>query len=385
MSANPLNNPELKAEINGSTNKAQQTGETNTPQPATEPETLSVLNRPIRKIGGGGVLQYPVDLDTDIQDYFEIQIFKYRKASRLPSATRETENSVAGFSRFSNQRGLRQNQRLQELQSTIQLPIPNSVKDNNVVGWGEGEMSGIQGDLMNSIATSLLDQNELGEGNRDNQIKNIFNSIKGAVGGSFDAAKELVDNPVIRRRKTLSLINAATSQLGVGIDVTQALSRFGVVENPNLELLLKGPSLRSFSFNIRFTPRSPEESRVIRMIIRAFKQHSAIKRNGQLGNNAFTGASGSTGEGNYLLGTPDVFKLRYIKAKTQKDIKGLNKFKTCALTGVSVDYTGESGRFSAYDEDSQPVTTIISLSFSELLPIYDTDYSEFTTDDDVGL
>ena len=375
---------ELQTEINQSRNLNQQTGETDTPQPATEPSTLPVLNRPIRKIGGGGVLQYPVDLDTDIQDYFEIQIFKYRKASRLPSATKETENSLSGFSSFSNQRGLRQNQRLQELQSTIQLPIPNSVKDNNVVGWGEGEMSGIQGDLMNSIATSLLNQNEL-DPEKDNQIKNIFNSIKGAAKGSFDAAKELVNNPVIRRRKTLSLINAATSQLGVGIDVTQALSRFGVVENPNLELLLKGPSLRSFSFNIRFTPRSPEESKVIRMIIRAFKQHSAIKRNGQLGNNAFINASGETSRGNYLLGTPDVFKLRYIKARTQKDIKGLNKFKTCALTGVSVDYTGESGRFSAYDEDSQPVTTIISLSFSELLPIYDTDYSEFTTDDDVGL
>ena len=32
---------------------------------------------PLRKIAGGRVLQYPIDLDTDIQDYFEIQIFKY--------------------------------------------------------------------------------------------------------------------------------------------------------------------------------------------------------------------------------------------------------------------------------------------------------------------
>lgn len=372
-----------QSEIKDTQNIAQQTGETDTPQPATEPSTLPVLNRPIRKIGGGGVLQYPVDLDTDIQDYFEIQIFKYRKASRLPSATKETENSLSGFSSFSNQRGLRQNQRLQELQSTIQLPIPNSVKDNNVVGWGEGEMSGIQGDIMDPIVRNLLNQ---GETNKGEDATTVAGAIKGAfdaTGDSLNAVKDLINIPAIRRRKTLSMINAATSQLGVGIDVTQALSRFGVVENPNLELLLKGPSLRSFSFNIRFTPRSPEESRVIRMIIRAFKQHSAIKRNGQLA--GFEGAKGASSEGNYLLGTPDVFKLRYIKAKTQKDIKGLNKFKTCALTGVSVDYTGESGRFSAYDEDSQPVTTIISLSFSELLPIYDTDYSEFTTDDDVGL
>ena len=53
---------------------------------------------------------------------------------------------------------------------------------------------------------------------------------------------------------------------------------------------------------------------------------------------------------------------------------------------MSVDYTGEAGRFAAYDDDSQPVTSIITLSFSELVPIYDTDYVEFALEDDnVGL
>ena len=31
------------------------------------------------------------------------------------------------------------------------------------------------------------------------------------------------------------------------------------------------------------------------------------------------------------------------------------------------------------------MTTIISLSFTELTPIYDQDYAEFTNDDDVGM
>ena len=118
------------------------------------------------------------------------------------------------------------------------------------------------------------------------------------------------------------------------------------------------------------------------MIIRVLKQHSAVKKNPQIGNNY----NAAQDEGsNFLLGTPDVFKLRYIKAKTQKDIKGLNKFKTCALKSVSVDYTGEAARFAAYNEDSQPVTTLVTLNFSELVPIYDEDYHEFTNDDDVGL
>ena len=156
----------------------------------------------------------------------------------------------------------------------------------------------------------------------------------------------------------------------------------GAIRNPNLELLFKGPSLRSFSFNIRLTPRDPDESKRVRMIIRALKQHSAAKRNPQI----FLEGGGQSDLGsNFLLGTPDVFKLRYIKARTQRDIKGLNKFKTCALNSIAVDYTGEIGRFAAYEEDSQPVTTIISLNFTELTPIYDEDYAEFTNDDDVGM
>ena len=90
----------------------------------SERDDFSFIKRP-RKIAGGGVLQYPIDLDTDIQDYFEIQIFKYRAAKRLPRINEDNENPASGFYARSNLRGLRQNQRLEELQSTIQLPIPN--------------------------------------------------------------------------------------------------------------------------------------------------------------------------------------------------------------------------------------------------------------------
>ena len=42
---------------------------------------------PLRKIAGGRVLQYPIDLDTDLQDHFEIPVFKYRPAGSLPDVT----------------------------------------------------------------------------------------------------------------------------------------------------------------------------------------------------------------------------------------------------------------------------------------------------------
>lgn len=351
----------------------------------SERDDFSFIKRP-RKIAGGGVLQYPIDLDTDIQDYFEIQIFKYRAAKRLPRINEDNENPASGFYARSNLRGLRQNQRLEELQSTIQLPIPNSVKDQNSVGWGGGEMSGVAGSILGPVTDVLFNQGGMNE-EQIKRTKDLREAIKSGaettvgainrIGDIFGGLGDVLKEKAVRRRNMLSMMNSLTRGIGVNINVNNAISRFGAVENPNLELLITGPALRSFSFTIRLTPRSPEESKKVRMIIRALKQSMAIKKGQQL----FEG--GSRG---LLLGTPDVYKLRYIKARTQNDIKGLNKFKTCALQNMSVDYTGEAGRFAAYDDDSQPVTSIITLSFSELVPIYDTDYVEFAREDDnVGL
>ena len=375
----------------------------------TNKKTKRPYRNPLRKIANGGVLQYPIDLDTDLQDYFEIQIFRYREAGGLPGIKQGNQGyekdkvkkfkrvnksfEQGGYLSASNRRGNRQNFRLQDLQSTIQLPIPPSLKDMNSVDFTGGTMSGLAAAMFGPTVQAFLGKKSTAEeafrNTRRGVIQNfrdkaseVLGNIIGVGGKTLENLGDAIDDKGFRRVTSLNAIAQAIGALGVSVDVDQAITRTsGAVRNPNLELLFKGPSLRSFNFNIRLTPRSPDESKRVRMIIRALKQHSAAKKNPQI----FSGdAEGELG-GNFLLGTPDVFKLRYIKARTQRDIKGLNKFKTCALTSMSVDYTGEIGRFAAYEEDSQPVTTIISLSFTELTPIYDQDYAEFTNDDDVGL
>ena len=360
-----------------------QSGSATTNKQESNNTPRSIRKRNIRKINGGRVLQYPIDIDTNLQDYFEMQVFRYRPAGRLPTLDSDTEeqkytdsSGMANYSRRFN----RQNLRLQDLQSTIQIPIPNSLKDMNAIGWGEGEMSGLMGTVGGPTMERLFGGKEDFEGG-------LFKNVRDTAGNTTDNLKKLFgDNAPMqqfRRRAALNMVAQAASTIGVSIDVNQAVTRInGTIINPNMELLFTGPSLRSFSFTIRFTPRSPEESKKIRMIIRVLKQHSAVKKNPQIADRY--NAAEDQGS-NFLLGTPDVFKLRYIKAKTQKDIKGLNKFKTCALKSVSVDYTGEAARFAAYNEDSQPVTTLVTLNFTELIPIYDEDYHEFTNDDDVGL
>ena len=376
---------------------------------STKENAPSTYRNPLRKIAGGGVLQYPIDLDTDLQDYFEIQIFNYRPARSLPSVgktnqdynpvgtkgpyTDTTKRGEAGYGAYysgANRRGNRQYFRLQDLQSTIQLPMPPSIKDMNAVDFAGGTMSGLAASLFVPTVNAFLggDGVETLDKQKVGALRATANAVLAGLQGAKDVATSTLSNLIDTGRDTaftrvagINAVAQAVAGLGVQIDVNQAITRVsGAVRNPNLELLFKGPSLRSFSFTIRLTPRDPDEAKRVRMIIRALKQHSAVKRSPQV----FANDRDNLGS-NFLLGTPDVFKLRYIKARTQKDIKGLNKFKTCALESISVDYTGEVGRFAAYEEDSQPVTTIISLSFTELAPIYDVDYSEFTTDDDVGL
>ena len=360
-----------------------QSGSSTTGKQEKQTKVRGRRKRNIRKINNGRVLQYPVDIDINLQDYFEIQVFRYRPAGRLPTLTSDTEeqkySDTSGMANYSR-RFNRQNLRLQDLQSTIQIPIPNSLKDNNAVGWGEKEISGLMGQIGGAGMERMFGGVKSGNENVGDALKQ---SGAAAFKGLWDLTSDSPGMAQFRRRTYLNAMASAAGAIGVNIDINQAITRInGTVINPNMELLFTGPSLRSFSFTIRFTPRSTEESERIRMIIRVLKQHSAVKKNPQIGDKL--NIAGDSG-GNFLLGTPDVFKLRYIKAKTQNDIKGLNKFKTCALKSVSVDYTGEAARFAAYNEDSQPVTTLVTLNFTELVPIYDEDYHEFTHDDDVGL
>jgi len=53
----------------------------------------------------------------------------------------------------------------------------------------------------------------------------------------------------------------------------------------------------------------------------------------------------------------------------------LNKFKLCALTNMSVNYTGDGVHATYYD--GTPISMQMDLSFSELTPIYNEDYDEY--------
>ena len=74
-----------------------------------------------------------------------------------------------------------------------------------------------------------------------------------------------------------------------------------------------------------------------------------------------------------FLGTPNIFRIQYRTAGGEI-IEGVNRIKPCAVTGTAVNYTPD-GVWSAYDK-GQPVSTVFTISMSELEPVYASDYTQ---------
>jgi hypothetical protein len=143
----------------------------------------------------------------------------------------------------------------------------------------------------------------------------------------------------------------------------------GAILNNNVELLFSGPSLRSFSFQFLFYPREPNEAKMVRKIIRAFKQAMSVKRSAT----------------SLLLKSPHTFAIQYMTAG-QKAHPYLNRFKECALTSCNVEYTPD-GTYMTYGgqepNDEKSMTAYrLSLTFQELEPLFDDEYG--SDDNNIG-
>ena len=105
------------------------------------------------------------------------------------------------------------------------------------------------------------------------------------------------------------------------------------------------------------TPRDEKEAETIRDIIRIFKHRMAPRRS-------------PTG---LFLQTPYIFKLKYIyNDKSNKNHRFLNKFKPCALTECTVNYTPEN-QYATLTNGSMTQYQL-GLAFNEIETIYASDY-----------
>jgi len=330
-------------------------------------------------------LVYPIDADFgNTQDYIQINQFTYK-----PINQDVFFGGVTGNAGSTLLNGLQNTSPKEKYLGLVKLPMPNQLQDSNNVAWGQDQLNaitaavagavfGVSGGGLDLMGDLLTGQRKLFGKPEDGQKLSLLGEIrdrfsKDSLNNTGSGIKSFIDklgsNSDARLLGRSVLGSAILNVAQFGVSPETALARgAGVVPNSNMQLLFNAPTLREFTFNWRLTARSREEAIRVKNIIRFFKQGMAVKKNNK----------NKTGEGSFFLGTPNIFDIHFKTSKQNYEILDRNdsvlRIKTCALTGVAVNYTPD-GMWNAY-EKGMPTSVLLSLRFGELEPIFDTDYEE---------
>jgi hypothetical protein len=293
----------------------------------------------------GDDLKYPLNLKSELQDVIRFSILEYS-----PSLAKENQ-SQGGTGSFGSTK-----KRVVTLDSGIPiisgskriggitLPVPSGISDGNTVSWQDDTLNQLQAEaakLANSYFTGGV---EAAKDQAGQSAEALAAATK--AGDAQTAVKSLFGS-------------AATAGGNV------AGRAYGAAFNNNLELLFSSPGLRTFSFQFSFYPRGKDEAIMVRRIIRAFKQSMSVKRS----------------KTSLLLKAPHTFAISYVTAGG-KAHPYLNRFKECALTSCSVDYTPD-GTYMTYGGEEKSMTAYrMTLQFQELEPLFDDEYGQ--DDSNVG-
>lgn len=294
------------------------------------PTFSSFTGRSYTRTKSSETMAYPIDIDTN-QDYLKISKYEYRRTGANAVNLSGPDDTSAG-----------------ELKGSIILPMPK-VSDSNGAEWGESDLNvfGVMGAGVFNLAAKLGQSSNIGD--IVNTFKDFGTFTQGALGTSVPGGAAILGSVVASQ---------ALKTAGITVAPDELLARAtGSVANPNAELLFQGPVLRDFGFSFLMIARSKPEGDMIRKIIKFLKEGAAPKYSDQA-----------------LLGTPDIFRLRYSSKK-------LNFFHDMALRTITVDYAPD-GYWAAYD-DSQPIACVMNLQFTEIKPVYDKDHRK-TAADSVG-
>ena len=312
-------------------------------------------------------LRYPYNLKIDRDtDYLDMKISNYvppglsigkpgtnefkdfpvfKKGEKLDDITSKLEGALAGGVALST--GSSKNT-FERPHTYICLPIPQSISDSISVSWGPDALDPLAA-FGTGLTAAALDTET---------------SARKIIEGLVSAA------PTALKGQTQAIIAAVSGKaygaLGGNVSATSLISRAtGQILNPNLELLFNGVELRSFPFTFEFISRNKIEAQTIKKIIRSLKKSMTAK------------SSSTTNSLGIFIDAPDVFQLSYRRGKSSHPF--LNKFKPMALTNMQLNYTA-SNTYATY-ADGTPIHIQMSLTFTELNPIYSEDYN----DDGIGV
>ena len=274
------------------------------------------------------LLRYPrQNLEAFGYDYIQIRAFDYE-----PSGLQTGKSLKLGF------KG--NNRRFSRHYETIQLPMQPQLSEATSVSWG--------GDSLNAVQAILA---RGAQGSAEAIASGDMEGVGRTAVQSFNELTAMAKDPGTKQA-------IAAYFAGQAVGVNNLVSRStGQVINPNLELLFQGPNLRVFNFNFTLTPRDPEEAVIVRKIVRSMKRNMTPQRSQEA----------------LFLKTPRIFELEYILGENNEQHPFMNKFKPCACTNFSVNYTPD-GSYMTYRGVPSMTSYTIAMSFGEIEPIYADEY-----------
>lgn len=281
------------------------------------------------------IVIYPKSLKSDQQDCIKFSMLQYTPSELKSQGSSESKSRVVSVSSGVPKIASR------DVLSTIVLPIPGGISDSNTVEWSADSISEFQQAFADIGSTAI----QSGPDAAADVAKDRTSSALSKDGGK--AAENTL---------TAKFTEAATKSANI------QQRKYGTIANPNLELLFTGPSLRTFNFTFRMSPRNKDDAEQVLKIIRYFKQGMSVKRDAS----------------SLILRSPHTFAIAYVCKNNQH--KFLNKFKECALTACNVSYAPD-GNYMTYYGNSMTAYEL-SLTFQELEPLFDDEYGN--SDDGVG-
>ena len=212
------------------------------------------------------------------------------------------------------------------ISDSIAIYLPPNVEDSTTANYNDSK-TGIAGFLVATGAAAM-----------GGDAKKIAESLVAGTEG-------------ILKDQTARAIGAVAELAGAEGAEQLVKKAFGEADNPYMEVLFDSMSLRTFTYNFNFAPKSEQEAEEVQKIIQLFRFHMAPELRPGV---------------NRYLGLPSQFDIHYMflsKAGHTSENNFYNRIATCVLQDCKVNYTPNGVKSF---EDGGPTAMTMTLTFKEI-------------------
>ena len=365
---------------------AGNTGETK--PPATRVQDIDLQSSPTGILGtdpfSSHVLNYPLDVQQNFQNgHYMIFYVNVQDKTKYEYKVKDDDTGIMKNLMNAKLKGLSQKEARYNTLQAIKSGRP--VGDRNVSSTDGTTTIGVIGeDKFGNEIRGPIKHNKKGVSSAFNNTRRISDSIaiylppnvedsttanyndsKTGIAGFLVAtgaaamggdAKKIAESLVagtegILKDQTARAIGAVGELAGAEGAEQLVKKAFGEADNPYMEVLFDSMSLRTFTYNFNFAPKSEKEAEEVSKIIQLFRFHMAPELRPGV---------------NRFLGLPSQFDLHYMflsSAGQSSENNFYNRIARCVLQDCKVNYTPNGVKSF---EDGGPTATTMTLTFKEI-------------------